>query len=435
METILIGIILFLVLVLLVAVPAILFLQFRKRQGNTSDFSTALQNLTQAVQQSQTLVATLTEKVSHLEPVTQTVSSVQIELRGLSEKISQVEQQQTAANQGIGNLASGLVQTGANITATVSDAQQRATTSLHQVSTGLVGELAKIQQESGTALAELKTLASGLTESTSVIRNELARAKNDLTELQTNAKARQELEIRTSESIRRLEAIIAGTQSKGSAGENILELVFAKLPVEWQVRNFQVGGKSVEFGLRLPNNLILPIDSKWAATNLLEQFVTTNDVKEQRKLKTDIENVIRKKAREIEKYIDPSVTVTFGVAVIPDAIYDLCSGIQTDVFKMNVVLVSYSMFIPYLLLVFQTMLKTDQSIDLQKLDAHLQTVQNSIKILQDELDGRFSRAITMLNNSRDEMRAHISKVGSSLTSLQISTPASNVPPALPKRSA
>lgn len=177
METILIGIILFLVLVLLVAVPAILFLQFRKRQGNTSDFSTALQNLTQAVQQSQTLVATLTEKVSHLEPVTQTVSSVQIELRGLSEKISQVEQQQTAANQGIGNLASGLVQTGANITATVSDAQQRATTSLHQVSTGLVGELAKIQQESGTALAELKTLASGLTESTSVIRNELARAK------------------------------------------------------------------------------------------------------------------------------------------------------------------------------------------------------------------------------------------------------------------
>lgn len=259
--------------------------------------------------------------------------------------------------------------------------------------------------------------------------------KNDLTELQTNAKARQELEIRTSESIRRLEAIIAGTQSKGSAGENILELVFAKLPVEWQVRNFQVGGKSVEFGLRLPNNLILPIDSKWAATNLLEQFVTTNDVKEQRKLKTDIENVIRKKAREIEKYIDPSVTVTFGVAVIPDAIYDLCSGIQTDVFKMNVVLVSYSMFIPYLLLVFQTMLKTDQSIDLQKLDAHLQTVQNSIKILQDELDGRFSRAITMLNNSRDEMRAHISKVGSSLTSLQISTPASNVPPALPKRSA
>lgn len=332
-------------------------------------------------------------------------------------------------------MASGLVQTGANITATVSDAQQRATTSLHQVSTGLVGELAKIQQESGTALAELKTLASGLTESTSVIRNELARAKNDLTELQTNAKARQELEIRTSESIRRLEAIIAGTQSKGSAGENILELVFAKLPVEWQVRNFQVGGKSVEFGLRLPNNLILPIDSKWAATNLLEQFVTTNDVKEQRKLKTDIENVIRKKAREIEKYIDPSVTVTFGVAVIPDAIYDLCSGIQTDVFKMNVVLVSYSMFIPYLLLVFQTMLKTDQSIDLQKLDAHLQTVQNSIKILQDELDGRFSRAITMLNNSRDEMRAHISKVGSSLTSLQISTPASNVPPALPKRSA
>ncbi len=433
METMLIGITLSLVLLLLIAVLVTLFLQFRRPQENIGDFSTAIQNLTQAIQQGQILTATLTEKVSHLEPVTQTVGSVQVELKGLSEKIAQVEQKQTITNQGIGNLESGLVQTGANITAKVSDAQQLSTTSLHQVSTGLAGELAKIQQESGAALAELKTLANGLTETTSGIRSELVRAKNDLTELQTSAKARQELEIRTAESIRRLEAIIAGTQSKGLAGENILELVFAKLPIEWQVRNFQVGGKSVEFGLRLPNNLILPIDSKWAATNLLEQFVTTSDVAEQQKLKSEIEGAVIKKAREVKKYIDPSVTVAFGVAVIPDAIYDLCSGIQTDVFQMNVVLVSYSMFIPYLLLVFQTVLRAGQSIDLQKLDAHLQTAQGSVKALQDELDGRFSRAITMLTNSRDEMRAHISKAGSSLTSLQISPPIThNVSAALPE---
>ena len=50
--------------------------------------------------------------------------------------------------------------------------------------------------------------------------------------------------------IRRLETVIAGTQSKGAAGENILDVVFSKLPAEWQVRNFPVGNKSVEFGLR-----------------------------------------------------------------------------------------------------------------------------------------------------------------------------------------
>jgi DNA recombination protein RmuC len=176
--------------------------------------------------------------------------------------------------------------------------------------------------------------------------------------------------------------------------------------------------------------LILPIDSKWAATDLLEQFTATIDSTERQQLKTRIEKVVVQKAKEVTRYIDPSVTVTFGVAVVPDAIYDLCSGIQTEVFQSSVVLVSYSMFVPYLLLVFQTILKTGQSLDLQKLDAYLQTAQSSIKELQEELDGRFSRAITMLNNSRDVMRAHMSKASSSLTSVQISTAAPATTPAL-----
>ena len=91
-------------------------------------------------------------------------------------------------------------------------------------------------------------------------------------------------------SIRRLEAIIAGTQSKGLAGENILEMVFAKRPAEWQVRNFRVGGRPVEFGLRLLNNLILPIDSKWAATNLLEQFVAAESISAQQELMAETDD-------------------------------------------------------------------------------------------------------------------------------------------------
>ncbi len=415
------GITLFLVLLFLIAILVVLFLQFRKPQATLGDFSIALQNLTQTLQQSQTQVATLTEKVSHLEPITQTVNSVQLELKGLAEKVAQVEKNQTTVGRGIDSLATDLAQTGAAIASKVGDAHLQSTQSLYQVSTGLAGELAKVQQESGTALVELKTLTTGLTEDTAFIRSELARAKTDLTELQTNVKARQELELQMASSIRRLEAVIAGTQSKGTAGENILEMVFAKLPVEWQVRNFRVGGKSVEFALRLPNNLVLPVDSKWAATGLLEQFVATTDIAEQQRLKVAIEGAVIQKAKEVKKYIDPSVTMPFGVAVVPDAVYDLCAGIQVDVFELNVVLVSYSMFVPYLLLVFQTTLKTSQSIDLQKLDAYLQTTQGAIKALQDELDGRFSRAITMLNNSRDDMRAQLSKVSGSLTGLQVST--------------
>ena len=247
--------------------------------------------------------------------------------------------------------------------------------------------------------------------------------RQDLAELQAYTKAynraRQDLERRTADSVRRLEMVIAGTQTKGVAGENILETVFANLPQEWQVRNFRVGDKAVEFGLRLPNNLILPIDSKWPATHLLEQFTASEDPEEQRKLKALIERAVLDKAKEVRKYIDPNMTVNFGIAAVPDAVYDLSTRVQADVFQLNVVVIGYSMFVPYLLLVFQTILKSSQSIDMQRLDAYLRSAEKSLELAQGELEGRFSRAITMLTNSRDELSVLLSKVRSGLTSLQI----------------
>lgn len=345
------------VVVLLIILLAALVVALLRRP-QTADLSTPLQNLTQAVQQGHSQTAVLVEKMA-----------------AVSDRVAKVEEGQTRAGMGISGLETELAATG--------------------------------------------VVAKSIADTTSAIREELSRAKNDLTELQTHTRARQELEQRTADSIKRLETIIAGTQSKGSAGENILEAVFAKLPVEWQVRNFAVGNKMVEFALRLPNNLVLPIDSKWAATNLLEQLVACEDPAQQQELKAQIEKSVRDKAREVRKYIDPSLTVGWGVAAVPDAVYDLCCGLQAEISQMNVVLISYSMFIPYLLLVFQTILKTSHNIDLQKLDAYLRRAQESIKALQEELEGRLSRAITMLGNSRDDMRSHLSKAGSSLVGLQL----------------
>lgn len=244
-----------------------------------------------------------------------------------------------------------------------------------------------------------------------------------LAELRAFAEAGRDRERQTAESIRRLEMVIAGTQTKGAAGENILEAVFADLPAEWQVRNFRVGDRAVEFALRLPNNLVLPIDSKWPATSLLEQFSASEDPGEQQKLKEEIEKAALTKAKEVRKYIDPNVTVDFGIAAVPDAVYDLCSGIQAEVLRLNVVLIGYSMFIPYLLLVFHTMLKTTQNIELHRLDTYLRSAEESISDLQGELEGRFSRAITMLSNARSDMSGHLSKLSGGLTSLRLSASA------------
>lgn len=325
---------------IILALGILLFIQIRKPRENINldEIRTGLQSLSQTVQQGQTQIAVLAEKVAHLEPVAQNINS---------------------------------------------------------------------------------TLTS-----------ELTKVRENLASIQEHARARQEIEQRTIDSVKRLELIIAGTQSKGTAGENIVELVFAKLPVEWQIRNFTVNGRVVEFGLRLPSNLILPIDSKWPATNLVEQFALAEDANKREGLKRDIEKEIVRKAKEVSKYVEPGITMPFAIAVIPDAVYELSAAVQSEAFQSNVVLVSYSMFVPYLFLTIQTAVKTLQTVDLQKLDAYLDAIQNSINKLQEELDGRFARALTMLNNSRDDMRAHISKASGSLTSLQISAPSPN--PSLPE---
>ncbi len=271
-------------------------------------------------------------------------------------------------------------------------------------------------------LAQADVASRNLTEMTGAIRQELSQAKGDLVSLQAQARARQELEQQVAESVRRLETVIAGTHSKGLAGENILEAVFSRLPVDWQVRNLRVGNRVVEFALRLPNNLMLPIDSKWPATDLLERFVECGDIEEQLQLRGQIESAVMAKAREVRKYIEPSVTVGFGVAAVPDAVYDLCSRVQTDLLQMNVVLVSYSMFVPYLLLVFQTTLKSSRDVDLDRLLNHVSSAQESAGLLQAELEGRFARGLTMLSNSRNDMAVYLGRINSGLTSLQVAGP-------------
>ena len=109
------------------------------------------------------------------------------------------------------------------------------------------------------------------------------------------------------------------------------------------------------------------------------------------------------KAKEVRKYLEPSLTMTFGIAAVPDAVFELSSGILAEVYQLNVVLVSYSMFVPYLLLVFETVLKSSQNIDLDKLSAYLQTAQQSVLAVQEELQGRFSRGP---NNARQFARRY-----------------------------
>jgi len=44
-------------------------------------------------------------------------------------------------------------------------------------------------------------------------------------------------------------------------------------------------------------------------------------------LKAKIKAAVLAKAKEVKKYLDPSLTMSFGVAAVPDAVFDLSSGL------------------------------------------------------------------------------------------------------------
>ena len=252
--------------------------------------------------------------------------------------------------------------------------------------------------------------------------------------LSADFKARSDVEKQTADSVRRLEMIVAGTNSKGAAGERVVDELFSKLPTEWKVQNFRIANKPVEFALRLPNGLVLPIDSKWTATALLEQFSNSVDPDEQNKLREQIEGIVITKAKEVKKYLDPALTLPFGIAVVPDAVYDLCPSVNIETYKHNVVVVSYSTFLPYILLIFQTVLTTSRTIDMEKLSAQIQAVGASLSEIEAELENRYAKALTMLEISRREIKGHIGKANNAITSVRItSSQAVSEPPEVAER--
>jgi len=418
---------------------AILWLAKRNTNASPTDLSAvtlslqqvsgAVQEISGVVHQMHTETAVLSQKVAQVETLVPSFATLKTEVHTVVERTATVEKTQNQIGSGLVLISQNLAKT-AEMTRQLTDTSTAIHKELNVAKTDLTAlaeRVAKIDGNQnnfnhgmvalGNQLTSNDGVTKGLVQAAAAIRNELASAKTDLTRLHAEAKARHEIEQRSADALQHLESVIAGTQSKGAAGENILEAIFSKLPIEWQVRDFTVNNKPCEFGLRLPNNLVLPIDSKWAATHLLERFIACDEIAAQQKIKEEIEAAVLTKAKEVKKYIDPTRTPSFGVAVVPDAIYQLCTGMMCEAFSHNVVLISHSMFMPYLMLVFQTMHKNSQSLDLGKLDRQVTNALETVQSLQHEIEGPHARGLTMINNSRDKINAHLSRLQTGLGSI------------------
>src|SRR2546427_4686779 len=251
------------------------------------------------------------------------------------------------------------------------------------------------------------------------LRERLTQTQSVVEGLRSALTARQPVEEEARASLRRLEAVIAGSSTRGAAGENILEEAFRHLPPEMLQRNLWVKGKVCEFGLRLPGGKVLAIDSKWTSSAALEE-ISLQDLEPSRRgqLATVIEKEVERRVREVSQYIDPDTTAPFALAAVPDGAYGVCRAAFAEAHRRHVIIVGYSMALPYLLALHQMHLQFARSVDMENLQACMMDVERHLDSLEGTLENKLQRALTMLGNTYQDGRQAVARTRASVQSIQ-----------------
>src|SRR6266566_2695303 len=288
----------------------------------------------------------------------------------------------------------------------------------------LVWNLSRSAEGHARDVAELKTRlqAGGQTQESQAaeLRERLSQTQSVVEGLRSAISARQPVEEEARASLKRLESVIAGSSSRGAAGEHILEEALRHLPPEMLQRNVWVGGKVVELALRLPGGKLLPMDSKWVSSVALEQLGEPGlDANRRAQLMAQVEREVERRVREVSQYIDPATTTPFALAVIPDAAYDVCRSAIVSAHHRHVMVVGYAMALPYLLTLYQLHMQFARTVDMEKLQSALIDIERQVDVLEGILDNRVQRSLTVLQNAYTEGKQASARIRASARSAQI----------------
>ncbi|MDP3012600.1 MAG: DNA recombination protein RmuC, partial [Candidatus Subteraquimicrobiales bacterium] len=250
------------------------------------------------------------------------------------------------------------------------------------------------------------------------LKQTLEKTYQNLENLRTIYEERKKTEDESREMVKRLERTISGTYSKGLAGENILRESFKIFPREMMINDFVVNGKRVEFALVLPDKKVLPIDSKWPATELLTELNEETDDKRRASLINQIEKEVSSRAKEVCKYIDPSLTTPWAIATIPDAAFSVCKKAIWESYNNKIFLMPYSQTVPYILTFYSLYRNYTKQIDLKNLQERLVDLDRQLSSLEEILENKLSRGSIMVSNAYVECKELVGRLKTTSAYLQ-----------------
>jgi len=150
--------------------------------------------------------------------------------------------------------------------------------------------------------------------------------------------------------LNKLRRYLSGGTLAGKFGEWSLESIMQDIfnPSQF-TKNAEVikgSGKRVEFVLKMPEGLLLPIDAKFPS-GLYDTYLNSIDQKDERLIKKSIDDIRRhvtKDAADIqEKYLQSGVTVDLGIMYIPSEslmqLIDSIENLRESIFRDSRVLI------------------------------------------------------------------------------------------------
>lgn len=286
----------------------------------------------------------------------------------------------------------------------------------------LAGWRRRLETKLGTTEGELRRLADASVYrdgGSMEVRREIAAFRESLNELRLREQERRVREDETWGTLQRVAAVLVGGQRTGRAGENVLRDAFAHLPPSMVVTDFRVNGRVVEFGLVLPDGRRLAVDSKWTSDRELQELSTATDPTERGRLCRQIEAEVARRAREVSGYLDPAVTAPLAVAVVPDAAYSVLRRAHADAYRRGVVVVSYSLAMPFVLFLYGLMSRLGGE---AKARACLADLSGLLDAMEITLENKVSKAATMLSNGAEELRGQVGKARSTVARATLPAP-------------
>ena len=148
----------------------------------------------------------------------------------------------------------------------------------------------------------------------------------------------------------KLNRYLSGGALAGTFGEWSLDAIVKDIFHQNQfIANAEVipgSGRRVEFAIKLPEGLLLPIDAKFPS-GLFDNYLSAVDNRNPQLIKTSTDAIrrhVQKDAKDIkEKYIQSGITIELGIMYIPSEslmqLIDSIDNIREEIFRDNRVLI------------------------------------------------------------------------------------------------